>query len=116
MISTGDQIEEAQKINELAGNLYRLHLAASMADAVEMARVTLFGSGEREAHTTTHLPDVPIAQVPLSMEFEMVDATSSKSPIVHESDELITEEQGCHPLIEKPREVQTTLHCDKEQK
>ena len=60
--STGEQLDEARKINDLAMNLYRLHLAPSLADAVEMARQTLQGAGRLEAATAEHMANEHVTE------------------------------------------------------
>lgn len=125
--STGDTLEEVQKINELAANFYRLHLAASMADAVEMARNTLYGASRLEQRTATHLPDkipepaeiqeedkTPITMpnqieqtLPASEDAFKESETTEQDPPIRE--EVILPEDKESPEEEKPQEIQKTL-------
>lgn len=109
LASTGDTLEEVQKINNLAVNFYKLHLAASMADAVEMARNTLQGASRLEMRTATHLPDkLPEEHLEEAMEVAAPPVDVPPQVIKElELPETPIQEEQVEP--EKPAEVQTTL-------
>ncbi|MBI4448563.1 hypothetical protein HY641_00860 [Candidatus Woesearchaeota archaeon] len=129
--STGDRIAEIQKVNDLAMTLYKMHLAASMDDAVKMAEDTLFGASKREAISAQHIDERPIgammtperpgdAEVPSPQatpeQLQEIDASALDEDVIEipQGDDVIL--IGGSPITEaviKPqepkRDVQTRL-------